>query len=264
MIHHELGYAYIIEENGTKIGVESRTPRDAAIACDEGMSADEEMACRIESVRDWMSWIFQAGPEPVPAMRRLVACTVCNAPWLVVGLSKKEANAVSPVTSEKDSLAVVCRAKPAKVKAAMERARRREGRTWAMGQISTLEIMESVADSSEALIRAQAMEVWLARVWNAGPKLSEALKNLFVEARALAPELILNMSGEEISDLFGQGRAAESARVKKRVNDVFTRAGFRYSALRFQKSATACRKYAARAKGNKHRAHSISLEEPAA
>jgi hypothetical protein len=225
------------------------------------------MACAIEAVRDWLGWIFEAGPHPLPVMRRLVACTAANAPWLLQGLAAREVRAVSPLAHETDSLRVVCRTTPRAVHAALAQAYRRSGRTWdAASTIATLEmrlLVEGAIDAEDALIRAKAMETWLARVWdhvagrNWRPRLSEAMKALYVEARTLAPEVILNMSGEEIATLFHQGRAAESARVKLRVNARLLRAGFRGATLRFQKSATACRTYAQRQKGNKNRARSV-------
>lgn len=281
MIHQELGYAYVKTGDGPGEPVEMGNPRDALLAAEEGFSGDA-MLCMIEAARDWLWWIYEAGPEPVPVMRRLVACTAANAPWLLERLSRREARALSPLAEEKYSLKVVCRASPEDVHEALAQAYRREGRTWARPEhITTIEmrlLVEAAITGDDALLRGKAMSTWLARVWDyeeteggkaeSGelraesqksrrqwtPSLRTALKNLYVEARTLAPEMILNMTGEEISALFDQVRAAESARVKQRVNLRLLRSGYRHATLRFQKSVSACRTYSEKAKGNKNRA----------
>lgn len=262
MIHHEIGCAYVVDEEGNRETVCLGDPRAALMAREEAAAGDA-MACAIEAVRDWLGWIFEAGPHPVPVLRRLVACTSAHAPWLLQGMTKREATTLAAWREERDILRAWFGVTPREVKDALAKAYRREGRTWSPPpHITTIEMQLLVEDAMEpddALIRAKAMEAWLARVWDAGPRLPEALKAIFVEARAIAPELILNMTGDEISRLFGQGRAAESARVKQRVNVFLARAGFRRTTLRFQKSETACRRYAERARGNHHRAKASAV-----
>lgn len=270
MIHHELGGAYVLEDGGAggqvRAPVDFRDPRAAAMAAEEADGGDA-MLCMLEAARDWLGWIFEAGPHPLAAMRRLVACTSVHAPWLLQGMPAGDARALSPLASESQGLRRVCRATPRQVHEALAAAHRRLARgEWAApaaGEVSSLEmklVVESAIAGDEALLRGKAMGLWLARLWDCAPdarrwrpSLRNALKALYVDARALAPELILNMSGEEIAALFRQGRGAESARVKQRVNVRLLRAGFRRTTLRFQKSETACRAYAARAKGNRNR-----------
>jgi hypothetical protein len=262
VIHHELGCAYVMEPDGTKVAVDGRTPRDCVMAGEEPVAGDG-VACMIEAVRDWLGWIFEEGPHPLAVTRRLVACTAVHAPWYLRGLPTREVRAVEAGSPMERSLRVICHQTPLKVHAALAQAYRRRGQKWAEPQIiATIGMrlmVESAGDASEALVRAQALEIWLGRVWDYSPaerwrpRLSEALKAIYVEARTLAPELILNMSGAEISALFHQGRAAESARVRLRVNAPLLRAGYR-AQQRFQKSETACRRYAERARGNTHRA----------
>lgn len=264
MIHQELNGAFVVEADGSKSAVELRSPRDLLEATEDSAPPGDAMLCAIEAVRDWLGWIFEAGPHPLPVMRRLVACTLTHAPGLLLGLPAREVRAVSAGARATESLREICHTTPRAVNAALAQAYRREGRTWSPAQvISTLEmrlVIESALAQSDALIRASAMRTWLARVWDhasgkkAGPRLGEAMKALYVEARTLAPEMILNMSGEEIAALFAQGRAAESARVKQRVNTRLLRAGYRGATLRFQKSLTACRTYAECQRGNRNRA----------
>lgn len=221
------------------------------------IESDDQMQCALEAVRDWLGWIFEAGPHPVPVMRRLVACTANNAPWLVQGLPAAAVRALGVAAPIPTTLRTVLGVRAADVNTVLAQAYRREGRTWdPIAVPSSSEQMvarEEAIEPADSLIRARALGAWLRRVWDAGPCVREALKHLYVEARACAPELLLNMSGAEIAALFGQGRAAESARVKHRVNDFLARAGYRATHLRFQKSPTACATYALAQRGNKNR-----------
>lgn len=103
-------------------------------------------------------------------------------------------------------------------------------------------------DAGVAMLRR-----FLGWVFERGPDPAASLQRLFVVARALAPDLILNMSGEEVSVIFGQGRAAESARVVM-LNKKLEAAGFKHSTFRHQKSVTSRGKMARSARGNKNRA----------
>lgn len=104
------------------------------------------------------------------------------------------------------------------------------------------------------LIREEAIGTWLGWLFEGGIKPAEATKRLFVFARGFRPELILNMSGEEIADLFGQTRAAESHRSRKVIEATLRKAGAKFTDQPYQKSASTRRKCAASAKGNRNRA----------
>lgn len=226
---------------------------------EEAVEVDDQMACALEAVRDWMAWIFEAGPRPHFVMKRLVSCTATAfglGPVLVPVLTPAERAAISVIGGERECLRVLGVAME-EVHAAIARAYRRRGRTWdPLAEPTTLETMTAREDSleqGESLVRARAVELWLRRVWGSGVSLADALKHLLTDVRAFAPELLINMSGEEIAALFGQGRASESWRVKQRVNDVLARAGFRNPQLRHQKSLAACRTYARVQRGNHNR-----------
>jgi hypothetical protein len=225
----------------------------------EHADRDDEMLCAGEAVRDWMAWIFEAGPRPHHVMKRLVSCTATAfglGPVLTPVLTPAERAAVSVVGGERECLRVLG-VSVAEVHDALSKAYRKKGRTWdPMEEPTSLDVMtarEDTMEPGESLVRARAVELWLRRVWESGVSFSDALKHLLTDVRALAPELVLNMSGEEIAALFGQGRAAESWRVRRRVNDFLARAGFRNPQLRHQKSLAGCQNYARAQRGNRNR-----------
>lgn len=231
----------------------------SALIREEDGGRDDQMLCALEAVRDWMAWIFEAGPRPHLVMKRLVSCTATAfglGPVLTPVLTSAERAAVSVVGGERECLKVLG-VSMNEVHDALAKAYRRKGRTWdPLTEPTSLDVMTSREDSmepDESLVRARAVELWLRRIWESGVNFSDALKHLLTDVRAFAPELLLNMTGEEIAALFGQGRASESWRVKHRVNDVLARAGFRNPQLRHQKSQTACRTYARVQRGNSNR-----------
>lgn len=89
-------------------------------------------------------------------------------------------------------------------------------------------------------------------VFEQGPEPANAVQRLYSVTNALRPALLLHMSGEELAAIFGQGRAAESARTVM-LNKKLKAAGFRHTSFRHQKSETARRRMSAAALGNKNR-----------
>lgn len=87
--------------------------------------------------------------------------------------------------------------------------------------------------------------------------LSEAhggfVKNLYLLAQACDPDLVLRMNSAELAQMFGQTRAAWSARMKRKVNGTLKSAGYKGYLIRGQKTASACEKYRECAKGNTNR-----------
>lgn len=108
--------------------------------------------------------------------------------------------------------------------------------------------------ADEHAVRAEAIDDWLAWIFEDGPDLERAAKRLFSFVRSYRPDLIRNMSGAEISALFNQTRAAESARTRKITEATLKKAGYRCTALPFQKSASARAKFSKAQMGNRNRA----------
>lgn len=90
-------------------------------------------------------------------------------------------------------------------------------------------------------------------VFAKGPHPHDVMQRLYSVARSVRPEVTLNMPGRAIAAIFGQTRAAESARTKLLLTTTFEAAGFRASALPYQKSASGCQAYAEAQRGNTNR-----------
>ena len=86
-----------------------------------------------------------------------------------------------------------------------------------------------------------------------GPDPSSVVRRVYAWAKSVRSDLLLNMSHHEIGMLLGEGRAAGSWRVKQIINRRLTESGAKGDRLPWQKSSTACAKYAAAARGNSNR-----------
>lgn len=115
-----------------------------------------------------------------------------------------------------------------------------------------LEKEEQDSAGEEMLIGQEKLRRMMGWIFEAGPDPAAAMQRLYALARCCFPELILNMTGEEVAVIFGQGRAAESARIGL-LNAKLKAAGFRNHLFRFQKSAGSRPKYAAAQRGNQNR-----------
>jgi hypothetical protein len=108
-------------------------------------------------------------------------------------------------------------------------------------------------DSDDFKARSEGVAKFVDWLFQAGPQPSVVLKRLYVYARAARPELLLNMSGAEIAALFGQTRAAESAREKLILGETLASVGLT-AAFGWQKRPSACAGYAKVQLGNRSRA----------
>ncbi|MDP1580702.1 MAG: hypothetical protein Q8M02_10505 [Candidatus Didemnitutus sp.] len=272
MMHHALGRSYIRTADGAE-GVELRSPRDFLEASEE-VTASEAMAIRVEAVNSATAWILEASPHPRDVAVRLLVATRAFVPALVYALPTADLLAVTKPDARQREIALmrVLMAAPEasaaaarkhgwRITAALARAHRRERHTYqASATPSAVDRLRAAAPdtpAAEVELRDAALVRWVRHLWQGRSSLVEALKHFYTIARALAPERVLNMTGEEIATFFGQGRAAQSAREKAQINKRLERAGVRATTMRFQKSATACAKYAAAARGNHHRAESV-------
>lgn len=113
---------------------------------------------------------------------------------------------------------------------------------------------EGAHTDDEHAMRAEAIDAWLSWLFEDGPSLDRATKRLYSFARAYRPDLLRNMSGAEIAALFGQTRAAESARTRKVTETTLKKAGYKCTALPFQKSEAARMKCSLAQMGNRNRA----------
>lgn len=275
MIHDELGRCFVIGANGPE-GIELRSPVDALVESEAGLTADDMGEARIEAVRALHAWVMEAGPHPRAVAERLVLASAEYAFALVRGMSQLDlaaATALDGALRERALMRVLLDSPKASAAALRKHSVRitlvlgvAYRRRASVGQLPALAVLPSdlsalqIADEAEGAtgcaVRREACRRWLGPVWADG-RLGEALKAFYAITRSYWPGLVLNMSGEQMAAFFAQTRAAESERVHRLVNRPIERASGRRTTLRFQKSATACAKYAAGARGNTHRADSV-------
>jgi hypothetical protein len=270
VIHDEMGRAFVLGADGPE-GIELRTPLDALLSSEVGdLSREDVMVAGVEAVRALHAWICDQGAHPRRVAERLVKATQHYAPDLAARLLGVEVVAViaAPAAREAAMMRVLLgspkapvasvRAHAARISAVLGRAYRRERHTWQAARpglrLEVLLVEDELAGPEEEQVRRAMVRRWLRQVWAPGAGLADALKAFYALTRACWPELILNMSGEEVAAFFAQTRAAESERVHRLVNRPIERHTGRHTTLRFQKSTAACGKYAGAAKGNTHRA----------
>lgn len=99
---------------------------------------------------------------------------------------------------------------------------------------------------------AAMLRRFLVWIFQGGPDPRKTTQRLYVVARALDPSLLLSMSGEQVSVIFGQGRAAESARLRM-LAGIYQKAGYKNPQFRVGKSATAKERMRRAQLGNKNR-----------
>jgi hypothetical protein len=255
VIRSDGGIAYVAGGSGL-VPVDLCDPAGALMAEEERV-AGEAWVVAGEAWADWVRWIFEAGQHPVDVARRLVGATAALAPHLVRDLPARERAALAAWVPVDRAVTVLAGGKARAVRGALARMWRRERAVAGAAPVRVRSLAEMLAAEralgGEELQRQRVLGQWLGRVWRGGPCVREALKILFVDVRAVAADVAGNMSGEEVAAFFGQGRGAESARVKRVFSEELRRAGCRAVHARFQKSAAACARYALAQRGNGNR-----------
>lgn len=118
------------------------------------------------------------------------------------------------------------------------------------------QIVELLRDAEDANWEAQGlgMRRALTYIFAGGPKPLDVLQRCYGLAKALNPELVYNMSCEDIAILSGdEGRATVSARIKRLYNEPVSKAGMKGSFLHFQKDSSAVAAYQKAQSGNQNR-----------
>jgi hypothetical protein len=148
-----------------------------------------------------------------------------------------------------------------RIDAIMAKAYRREGHNFAPKTAPTpldaLLAAEEQLPDDEQRIRSEAISGFILWLFEESPHPAPVMKKLYAFVRMVRPETLWNMPGTDIAAIFGQGRAAESARCNLLLEKLKLKAGYKNLSMPFQKSATAKQKYAEAQRGNKHRANSI-------
>ena len=124
--------------------------------------------------------------------------------------------------------------------------------------------MEPGLDEEEIYrVRCEAY-VWLLDFFFAdGPNPLEVVRRVLATVKAIKPELLGNMSCEDLAILCDDGgRATVSNRVKRLYSRFLEGHGAKVTKARFQKSAAAVERYRAAQKGNKNRKGTGKRKKP--
>jgi hypothetical protein len=97
--------------------------------------------------------------------------------------------------------------------------------------------------------RSEGFRAAMRYVFADGPHPGLSMRRLYALARAIDPGLIAQMNGTDLAEMFGETRAAQSARVKM----MFTGYSGKKPKLPFQKTASARERMAAAQMGNQNR-----------
>jgi hypothetical protein len=274
MIHDELGRCWVHGEDG-HVAVDMRSPLGALLNAEADLSEDQDgrMAVRLEAVRSLHGYLFEQGAHPRYVARRLVLATLRFNATAVQSLAKDELVAVTSDDFDTQQRALV-RALLGNPRAGEKQveshaAYMQSVLATAWRRLASAALPPAAGASIEALMQSgplladEELEVrretvceWLRPIWRGG-SLVEALKAVYALTRGFWPELVYNMTGEEIAALFRQTRAAVSEREHRLINRPIERHAGRHVTLRHQKSTGACARYAAAQIGNTHRADSV-------
>lgn len=113
---------------------------------------------------------------------------------------------------------------------------------------------EEQMDSQEQFIRVETFRKLLGYVFAEGPDPARSMRRLYALGKSYTPELLFNISDQEIAMIFGETRAAVSWRRDKLVTKKLEAAGARGTHVRCQKTEGARLKYAKAQMGNRNRA----------
>lgn len=271
MIHDEMGRAYVATEDGPE-AVELRTPLDALLGA-ETLGQDETAAIRVEAVRDLHGWVCERDPHPRHVARRLVVATRRFCPGALSRLSASEVAAVRSedwAEAQRQVMRVLLgrpragarmvAAHAEAIQQTLAKAYHRRGHTALplLRVARPVDVLDGAGAAHEREIRAETLRGWLRPIWRAG-SLGEALKAFYAITRKIQPELILNMTSEEVASFFDQTRAAAIEREHRLINLPLERHTGRHITLLGQRSTSARAAYADAQKGNTHRAASVRL-----
>lgn len=109
------------------------------------------------------------------------------------------------------------------------------------------------ADAIDYHVAVRAMRNVFAYVMADGPEPLKAMKRFYALCKAYYPDLLRDMSDEQMATLFRETRAAVSARRMRMVTKKLEAAGFKGTHVRCQKSEAARRRFSAAQRGNQNR-----------
>lgn len=120
---------------------------------------------------------------------------------------------------------------------------------------------EEAADVQEE--RRETLGVLLRYFFADGPHPGAVVRRLFAVAKAVAPELIVDMTVEELGLMFGETKAAQSWRIKKIFSNYQRDRGVKGFKAAFQKSEHSTAAFSRAQRGNHNRrkksAHKLNV-----
>ena len=117
------------------------------------------------------------------------------------------------------------------------------------------EILQKENGSGELSVQeyTPAFLMMMGYFFSEGPHPGTVMRRVFAFAKALCPDLMLNMSLHEVGLMFGETKAAAGWRIKQLINRPAQASGVHGHTLPWQKSASTVAKYASAARGNTNR-----------
>lgn len=206
-----------------------RSPLEELIEMEEGESRDRDQV-RVEAMRRFLGYLFSDG-DPMNlryATRRLYSVARGYYPQTLKGITMREMQEIFRID---ESEGEVCWQEP--LRSVLE-GDRFDVRDETIGRLIFFLFVDE-----------RAAEPWF------------AMRRVYALAKAFVPEALRGMSMEKMGTVFGEegqrsARARWSARIKVMINDPISQGGA-VAHLKFQKSRSTCRKYAAAQMGNQNR-----------
>lgn len=129
--------------------------------------------------------------------------------------------------------------------------------------LSALIDAEERMEAEERYVRVETMRALLTFLF-VDPHPAQVVRRAYLLAKAYSPELLLNMSFDEIAFMLGETAAAQSERMKRILNTKIAQGGARTTQIRLQKRYGTLATYAEVQKGNHNRAKGAKKKAAAA
>jgi len=222
---------------------------------------------RQNAFRDMWSYFFQEGPVPLHVLRYVFALARAVRPELLGGLSVEDIRSIcddgDAATEELRIARIYRRALPVDRAAAIEKRVAGVLSKWkTMAHLarpprmalSTLLDVAEVSDEITSEIRLDTFRHLLGEIFQWGHEPVQVLRYVIGQTKAVRPELLGDMSLEDISIICADGgRATVSVRIKRIYNDRVASAGM-VARASFQKAGN----YSSPQIGNKNRVADVS------
>lgn len=218
---------------------------EEAAADPTSLAVHEREVLRAEVFSGFTEYLFAEGPDPREVRRRVEGLLRSFLPELAAKIKGPVEWVAAPLIEQ-----VICK-HSAKIGASLSAASPNSGSLALWYRTLETEVdFEFIETTIVSLVRLLTAE---------GLTWRQVTSTAFCLAKALRPQLIADMSLEDIARLSGDlgGRATPSDRIKRLYNRRVEAAGAKGSFVHFQKSASAVAAMTAAQKGNTNRRRSI-------